>query len=491
MGLRNHPGPVIALAVVATMLLVGCTAPTAPVDDGSLQSDGLGTVDGVAYDDELDVNASTGLTDEELDLVVARTMARVEVLRGLEFERRVPVEVIDRAEFQERRANGGEPNATEAAYENQVWEALLIVDEETDADDAFQTLYGSAVAGYYTTADDGKIVLVSDEERPVVHEDTLVHELIHALQDQHFGLGPRGTVLDEQLARNGLLEGDADYVPQRYEERCASGEWQCLDTPPRTATDRPDDFNEALFLTIYQPYSDGPAFVGDLYDRTDDWSVVNAAYDDRPESATQIIHPDRYHDDGPRNVSVPDRSDDGWERFEDRPNDRPEKERVGEAALVATFYAQGELDRSDLVTDDPRSVYDYDQNVTRGWDGDALVPYRSEDGETGHVFVTAWRSTEDADTFAEAYERTLERMDAEHRDDVHVVPENRSFSGAYRVTVDDDEVTIVHAPDRDALDGIHPVESEDSLDTVTIADPDFRAPAAGLEAPTTIPATTG
>lgn len=455
--------PFVPVALVVVLVVAGCTAPLAPTvsdrPDRSIADEGIGTVNGISYDAELSIDASDGLNETEREQLVARSMARVEVIRGLAFERTVEVDVISREEYRERRGTRS-TNEDREQWENEVWKALLIVDEDTGVDEAFDSVYGAAVAGYYTSADGGRIVLVSDDEQPTVDRHTLVHELVHALQDQRFGLGPRGDSIDGQNARNGLIEGDAEYVPQLYEQRCEE-EWDCLERPPSgPSAELPTDFNRALYLTILHPYSDGPPFVADLHERADGWEAVNAAYDDRPQSAAQITHPDRYPDDPPRNVTVADRSTDRWERFTDLPRGQSPHERVGEAALVGTFYAQGELDGDDLRTDEPLSIYDYDQEPTNGWAGDAVVPYRSDD-ETGYVFATEWTSEADATEFRDAYERTLSRMGAEELDSgVYRIADEDSFSGAYRVRQSGDRVEIVHAPTVDALDELHPIDAD-------------------------------
>ncbi|WP_237560395.1 hypothetical protein [Halolamina rubra] len=85
------------LAVVCCLVLAGCAAPAAPSPTPG--EDRLGWEDGYAATDSVAVDASDGLNESELDAVVARTMARVELIRGLEFEETVPVEVISREEF--------------------------------------------------------------------------------------------------------------------------------------------------------------------------------------------------------------------------------------------------------------------------------------------------------------------------------------------------------------------------------------------------------
>ncbi len=102
---------------------------------------------------------------------------------------------------------------------------MFVVDGETDVNQARDTLYGGAVQGYYTN---NRIVIITDDTDEIrVNRDTLVHELVHALQDQRFGLERTGETLDAQRAETGLIEGEANYLPHLYAERC-DDDWQCL-----------------------------------------------------------------------------------------------------------------------------------------------------------------------------------------------------------------------------------------------------------------------
>ncbi|MFB6129612.1 MAG: hypothetical protein ABEJ28_02195, partial [Salinigranum sp.] len=61
--------------------------------------DVIGWEAGYWYDEPIAVDQSDGLNRSEREAFVARTMARVEKIRDLEFEQSVPVKVISRAEY--------------------------------------------------------------------------------------------------------------------------------------------------------------------------------------------------------------------------------------------------------------------------------------------------------------------------------------------------------------------------------------------------------
>ncbi|EMA41869.1 Hvo_1808 family surface protein [Halobiforma nitratireducens] len=490
----------VVLAVVAVALLAVAVVGLAPAPftadepgeertDGPSTSDTVGYVEGYWYDDELPVDErdDASLEDDELEAVVYRSMARVETIRELPFEEEVPVEVIDREEFQERDDVFVNLSAAEQLHASVTYEATFLVDRETDASEAVETLYGGAVDGYYTPTD-GKIVIVSNTpDTPEMDEVVLGHELLHALQDQHFDLTSYDReTLDQDNAKNGLIEGDAVWVDGEYADRCDE-DWDCVlpaDTAPADT-----DLNWGLYLTIIQPYEDGPDYVEYLLEQGG-WDAVDEAYDDPPPSSSAVIRPGEER--VPADLAVPDRSGDDWTQFE-IDGDRAD-ETLGEAGMVAMFAAgafeaghPAVIDRQEFLGDG----YDYDQPYTDGWAGDELVTYVTTDAsvddpdrtdavleETGFVWRTEWLSEDDAAAFTDGYLELLEFYGAEpvaDRQDTYVV-EGDSYPGAYYLERDGDgnddddadgeTVTIVRAPSVEDLPEIEAGAAPDGEDEI-------------------------
>lgn len=102
---------VALLAVLLLIAFTGAAAATRPVPVGQAATttaadappdpseDVIGWENGHWYNESIAVNQSDGLNDTELDAFVARSMARVEHLRQLEFARNVTVEPITRDEL--------------------------------------------------------------------------------------------------------------------------------------------------------------------------------------------------------------------------------------------------------------------------------------------------------------------------------------------------------------------------------------------------------
>jgi hypothetical protein len=443
------PAPTATGTATATETPTATATPTATPahpDFTDPDADRLGWEAGYWYDESLAVNASNGLNGSEREAVVARTMARVERLRGLEFESAVPVEVVDRETYR------ADENVTATAFEEVVWEALLLVGEDRSVAATFEAFYGASVQGTYVPSED-RIVVVSDAARPTLDRRTLAHELVHALQDQHFGTvfdrRNRTGTRDERLGWQGLIEGDAGYVEDLYEKRCGA-EWSCL-ARPASGPGASLDGDRGVYVAVYQPYSDGPAFVHRLRERGG-WAAVNAAYADPPTSSAAVIHPARYPDWSPTAVEVPDRSASNWSRF----GRSPPGTTVGEASLFATVWANGGTETFHLQRPSrPHRTYNYTHPVTAGWVGDRLVPYHNGSA-TAYVLRTEWATTGDAAAFAIAYRGLLRtRRGAERRaGDVLVVPAG-PYADAFRVTRNGTTVTITNAPTVEALDAVH------------------------------------
>jgi len=437
----------VALAVV--VLLAGCSGLVGTDGDRAVADDEIGVVDGVTPDDEVSVD--DGLDEDELDAVVTRMMARVETIRRLDFQRRVPVEVISRDTYRTRRGSGnGEPDAVE----EQLYEATFLVGENQTVGEARSTVYGENVLGYYNGS---HIVIVTDQTDGIqISRATLVHELTHALQDQHFSLGPRWNTHDGRLAGRGIVEGDANYVEYEYERRCET-EWNCI-PPVESSGGGGSPSNVGLYLTVFTPYSEGPELIATLRDR-DDWAAVDDAFRSKPTSTEQVIHPETYPDEEPVEVSVTDRSSDDWNRAGDDGNT------VGEATLYVGLWVNGVIPESNLRNGgNDLSPYNYDHQSTAGWGGDRIVPY-TNGTDSGYVFRSVWDSEQDAREFRDAYVDLLEARGAREVDDgVYRIPDNSSYGDAFRVVRDGDAVVIVNAPTVETLDEVHDGEVEPDPD---------------------------
>jgi len=448
-----------------------------------MDTDPIGWEAGYWYNDTLPIDRSDGLNRTEIDRVVARAMARVEEIRDLEFTRGVPVELRSRAAYRNALDNRT-VNGSLRAFDNAKFEALFLVGESRDSIAAMRENAAGSVLGYYDPRNDSIVLLVDARNASTgspptdaigrnpsidpptanasvqVDERTLAHELLHALQDQQFGLEEyAGETREEANALDALIEGDATFVEQRYAKLCR-GAWAgtCLTTEDGGG----GLANTGVYLVTFQPYSDGPAFVRQFY-RQGGWPAVNGLYERPPASTEQVIHPEKYPADAPANVSLADETAGAWTRV--RPPDRPDHAELGEAAIAAAFVypLYDSSGRVQIVpperfynrtSEDGLSEFDpfeYGQAYSDGWDGDRLHVYRNDDNETGYVWKLVWDSPGEAREFYRGYRQLLAYWGAHGAGDDTFRIEEGGFADAFHVRVNGSAVTIVNAPDTRAL----------------------------------------
>jgi len=463
----------LVLAAVAPAAVASNGAPAVEGDEDVVQqradpdSDTIGWEDGYWHDDEIDIDQSDGLSDEEMGAYVARAMARVEYLREEEFDSEVPIEVISRDEFQSQRDQNATSNASYDAWNDQVWEALFIIGEDAEANSELRGATGQTTAGFYTPAEDNIRIITDSPDSPTIDNATLVHELTHALQDQKGDLGDqvmRTETQDAGLATDAVVEGEANYIEQRYTERCGA-EWECVEAPSSGAGGQQEPPNLGILLTLLHPYSDGPVYV-DWLRQQGGWDAVDAEFQAPPESTEQVIH---LTDDEPTPIEYEDRARNGWETFPEQGEDGSDT--VGEASIYVMFWYQARTasaqtvnPRSVIQTSSPLDMYNYDATPSAGWGNDRVFPYQKgtgDDAQRGYVWVTEWDTEQDAAQFHDAYRAILDAHDARSQGDNTYVVENGRFADAFRIDRQGTRVTIVNAPTADALSDVRPAGTND------------------------------
>ena len=243
---------------------------------------------------------TVGGLDEPMATAVAELEAFVASARGLPFLEPVDVAVLDDAAFR-RALSGGEPlEELDVDVETGVLRALGLVDEGDDLGPAGE-LDAATVAGFYDT-ETRELVVRGARLTPFVRQ-VLVHELVHALDDQHFDLEP--DVVDDEaaLAFEALVEGNAVRIEARYLESLPPGERR------QAAAEEEATFGggggggdgggsvDALpevFLHVGAfPYAEGPELVAALL-AAGGQARLDDAFRSPPTSSAEVLHPDRF-----------------------------------------------------------------------------------------------------------------------------------------------------------------------------------------------------
>jgi len=498
------PGSALAAAAPGGVTDTTGQTTVSPTDTSAVDSqtrpdpdtDRLGWEAGYWYDEELSIDTSDGLSRAEARKVLARSAARVERIRQLEFDRLPELTFVSRQEYSDVVGQSYESfNASteQRLHQNTKFEALFFVGEEESYFQQQAANRGGSVAAFYTyqgipqlDVSPGTIAIItpSDGTPSGIPETTLGHELTHALQDQTFGrevLRTSGTTEEAYNANLSLIEGDATYVGQTYALRCGE-EWSCLSASGSGGGGALANLGLAVFS--FTPYSETGAFVDTIRSERG-WEGVNALYEpeNRPRSTEQYIHPEKYGTDPPSEVTVEHRTAGDWEVL-DLPNSETDYATFGEAGIYAMLLNPTLQSGSEVIVPQPSASgnplvrFDFTHPASTGWAGDTLYPYvngsSAATNETGYVWKTEWDSEQDAREFADAYRQLLDYHDAEPVGErTYVVPEpefGRDFGDAFHVVRDGTTVTIVNAPTVDDLTNVRTSIDVQAGETTTTTD---------------------
>jgi hypothetical protein len=441
--------------------------------------DVLGWEGGYWHNESIAVTSGDGYNETEIGRIVARSMARVEYIRGLEFEEEPDVRLVTREEYRNFTTSFyADRNLTAAdrLHQNTKFEALFTVPEDESYYRDFVENQGGFAAAFHFNEDlpeygfsegDIGIVVSGDGEVESIPETTLGHELYHFVQNNRFDNSRFSGGATEEAANvnTSLVEGDATYVGRTYQERCGE-EWSCLPTPDRQQS--PTFANFGLVFFDLGPYST-TATLFDRMRREGGVEAMNRVYENPPDSTEQFLHPETYPDDTPVDVPYEDRSTDEWEpqTFEGGVDHAT----FGEMGLFVMLWYPSYQARERVAIDlnhpfagaqgNTYVQYDYAHPASAGWDGDEMFVYTNDTSartnETGYAWKIVWDDPEDADEFRDAYYEVLEFRGGERvgaSEHTWRIPDDRQFGDALHVVTEENTTLILNAPSVEDLDEI-------------------------------------
>jgi hypothetical protein len=326
---------------------------------------------------------------------LSRQMQEVERLRGVPFVHEVTQRTIGRSELRSiLRAQIARSVPYSADDYVQVLAALQLIDaSKPEILDRLLELYESQVLAFYDPLTHTYfgirelpqgIAGIGDPE--VLRQSVVIHELVHALQDQRFGASVRDLQLqrdtDGQLAYHALLEGEASLVMIGYLMEQAG---QSIDdvvkndllvnamsvasAPEKIDPSAPRYFVESLKF----PYIEGLKLVIEAY-RRGGWKEVDRLHADPPRSTREVLHPAEYFARLGRGDSPPPPFD------------------VLPPPGALTVEHLGEFHWRFLVGD-----------AASGWKDDRVTVLQDAACEPTVLAETQWDTTDDATAFREAY----------------------------------------------------------------------------------------
>lgn len=338
---------------------------------------------------------------EDMLAGAAAIEAQVQEIRGLTATEEFNRELISEADLEEtvKEEFFADYSDEEAQQDAIVLSALGLLPQDFDLKQFYTDLYSEQIAGYYD--DEIKTMFVVEGMGfGGAEKTTYAHEYTHVLQDQVYGFDDTLDMSEEACqvdsekcaAIQALVEGDAVTTELLWFQNYASKQdyndlvevYENYESP---VMDSAPPYIEA---DLYFPYEAGQVFV-ESFTNEGGYDRLAEVYANLPVSTEQILHPERYPEDTPIPVDLPDMSDilgDDWSLYDQNV--------MGE---WYTYLILNQAYEPSWQLSDPQA-----SAAAEGWGGDAYAVYLNEDNDQV-VFILDyfWDTTADADEFAAAF----------------------------------------------------------------------------------------
>jgi hypothetical protein len=322
-------------------------------------------------------------SERDADLVISEALVAVSRVRGLPARGSVRGRLLSREEMLEvvRTQIAAEVPPSVVEAQARLLLGLGLVPPDFDYMASVLLLMAEQLAGMYEPK--SKVMLLSEDLGETERWATLAHELVHALQDQHFDLGRRMAHRagdgDQQSATQTLAEGDAtsamlDLLRGRpaseLDDRVLSWELRGLVELGGTS-----GVPGVLRRALVAPYVDGVLLVSRLR-RQGGWAAVDELWRNPATSTEQLLHPEKLvRREAPVKLAAPEApAGSGWQLMD--------SDVLGEQGV--RLVLEEWLPRGTAV----ESAAD--------WGGDQMAVYRRDDEYAGvwHVFYDSRSAAE-------------------------------------------------------------------------------------------------
>ena len=272
-----------------------------------------------------------------------------------------------------------------------------LLPEKIDYQQQMVGLLTEQVQGFYDPEE--RMLFIASWLPMSAQEPVMIHEITHALQDQHFDLQARfrsfrGSDNDDYLlAQQALFEGDATVLALQFTiepfKRHFSElpdlafimetqmEAEMSKSPVLSAT--PKFLREALIF----PYGYGASFLQAIWKQNPSWEAINKIYSDPPTSTEQIMHPEKYYGtprDNPKPVDAAAKAAKLGPEWK-----TPYKSVFGEFMLGQLLELHMNSDRA--------------KRAAAGWGGDEVLLLENGAGHNAVWIETEWDTAADAEKF--------------------------------------------------------------------------------------------
>ena len=361
-----------------------------------------------------------------------------ENIRGRKFKSDITAKKQSLEDFQQfvRKSLDEELPPEKAQLIQTAWSKLGLTPKTFDLRKGLEDLQVSQAGAYYDNKTKTVYLLKTETLPPSFVKMAMVHELCHALQDQHFDLTTirknSGDSYDYSAATRFLYEGDASYVGNFYyakpmfatmgvdiqsDSPLLIQQFMIFKSMSRTEILQKNDAQMEslgeeypaikamlegakkappyLYWYLAAPYVSGVASIAEimgftLQNQGDDyiggWQNIDIAYKVIPVSTEQMLHPYKLliEKDDPTQVAQP-KFPDSWEVVH--------SDNLGEFGFW-TLYDIFEVKDS--------------RQAAAGWDGDKYFLIKNKKDNTyGLYFSTIWDSDADAKDSFKAYQKIV------------------------------------------------------------------------------------
>jgi hypothetical protein len=253
------------------------------------------------------VTASEGIDEAvvaELTVQIQELIRETEELRGLPFLTQPAVAIVTPDELAARVRSDleDELDSEELAVDTRLYRLLGLLQPGDELEPMLLDLYSEQVAGFYD-GDTEELVIAGDAaDLTPLTKSVVVHELVHALTDQHFLFnGDFEAMFDDQrydqaAAFQALIEGDATYAQLLYVQQLSPADQTALALEALEQLDAASVINSVptwVQEDLSFPYDNGQLFVQSLVE-DGGLAAIDKAYVDRPVSTEAIMHPASY-----------------------------------------------------------------------------------------------------------------------------------------------------------------------------------------------------
>lgn len=232
---------------------------------------------------------------------------RLSEITGFKLRHEVPSRIIDREQlkkFLEQRIRD-EIDPEEIRVEELILKKFGFVPQDFNLKKSYVDLYTEQAAAFYDFRK--KRLVLLDTENATIQETALVHELAHALADQHFRLRKflekAGDNDDAELARMAVMEGQATWLMSEYmlQQRGKSlvTSPEMMDTITRMIASSSGQHPVLNHVPLYMresllfPYTEGMKFQEAVVRKMGKRAFAEV-FRHPPQSTQQVIHPAMY-----------------------------------------------------------------------------------------------------------------------------------------------------------------------------------------------------